>query len=113
MALVIPDTERSRRHLLVIGTAKNKPGWEDISEGIHSEMKNAKDVFLNLLDFDPLTYRPIVDPTSDLGESVSRWSRGVPSTREDVAVVYYTGHGVDRGSGLHLITSNTPRDFPD
>src|SRR5262245_57596959 len=110
MPLVVSDPEPVRRHLLTIGTATYQPGWQPIAEEVKAELQKARELFIERLGYDQNTYQEIVDPNESFAKKVADWFDSIPWTAADLAVVYYTGHGVTQGSQLRLITSNIALD---
>ena len=110
MPLITAAASTTRRHVAVVGTGTNRPGWADISAGVRDEIAAARTLFLDLLGYERSTYEEIVDGGAELLKKVAGWRRRIAPTSDDWLVVYYTGHGVERAGSLHLITSDIEED---
>jgi len=105
MPLVISVT-RPRHHVLLIGTGSyTSEEWNSIAFGVRTELELASNIFRQKLEYDDCQE---VFPKTDrsLGSRVSQWGKGLQCGKNDVVVVYYTGHGHVDGGQLRLITSD-------
>ncbi|MEH2606194.1 hypothetical protein V1277_005571 [Bradyrhizobium sp. AZCC 1588] len=111
MPLITEAPESARRHALVIGTATYLAGWDDIGQGVRTEMAAAKRLCLQFLSYQSKTFAEIHDPDSTLSKEVAVWRANISPGPDDWILVYYTGHGVERGGALHLITRDVPTNM--
>src|SRR5579859_729832 len=112
MTLITAPPDKTRRHVLLIGTTEYLPGWPDISAGVRAELDRAKLLFGDELRYD--TCNELLNPTSStLKKEVARWRVGVDNGPDDWLVIYWTGHGVERAGMLQLITTDIESDFPE
>lgn len=110
MPLVRHPVDVERRHAFVIGTPFSPPGLPDIEQGVREEMAAVERLLLDTLGYQRETYRSLLNPTQgEVKTALSDWRIAIAPTAEDWLLVYYTGHGVDSGGMLRLITKDGTR----
>ena len=98
-----------RRHLLLIGVARYAEGWGDIAAEVEAEIARARALFLEAFRYDPATVERVADTTlTGVRNGVAAWLERLPPGPDDLAAVYYTGHGVVDRSVFRLVTSEVP-----
>src|SRR5216684_1398131 len=114
MPLVTAPLDPTHRHVLLIGTTTNQPGWSDISEGVRTELDRARRLFVDELGYRNDTCRELVNPDSAaLKKKVAGWRASIDLGPDDWLLIYYTGHGVERAGMLQLITTDIAAKFPE
>lgn len=94
------------RHLLAFGTENYSDGADRLKQ-VPAELKRVVQLFGGFDYAEQLTDLRL-DPTSTtLRIELERWFRDGARSPDDVAVVYYTGHGFTRGGVHYLATADT------
>ena len=98
------------QHLLAFGTEHYRDNADRL-KAVPNELKKIVGLFTGFGYTEQLARLRHDPSTDDLERELDKWLSDDGRSREDVAIIYYTGHGFTRG-GLHYIAAaNTQPDL--
>jgi len=100
------EADRIRRHLLIVGVADYRPGWDDIRDGVLAETAKAESLFLDTFGYERETFRRIADTTrTGISDGIASWLESIAGSPNDLVTIYHSGHGIVDRSIFRLVTS--------